>query len=151
MAHSRIFENRDDGVEMGGDHVVLLEHNLIRDNGDDGVEIRFGGYAGALKRTVIRDNVIRGNGGDGVRIIGHAARSDVAVLIEGNRVLENRGAAIACRPPEDAGEGGDLRGPGAILEEEIVFVGNLLTGNGAGIVCGYLSTLRPSAHESPET
>mgnify|MGYP002395914554 CR=1 FL=1 len=151
VAHSRIFENRDDGVEMSGDHAALLEHNLIRDNGDDGVEIRFNGYTGSLKRTVIRDNLLRGNGGDGVRIIGHAEPSNLAILLERNRVIENRGIGIACRGPGPASDADGTAGRGAVLEEEVVFVENLLEGNGAGLTCGYLSTRRPSTPESPET
>jgi hypothetical protein len=148
VAYSRIFENRDDGVAMLGDHVILLEHNLIRDNGDDGVEMRFEAYRGTLKRLVIRDNTLRGNRGDGVRIIGHTEPSDRAVLLEGNRIVENRGAAIACR---SAGAPLDSLGTGAILEEDVTFVGNLLAANGAGLTCGYLSTRRSAPEVSPET
>jgi hypothetical protein len=151
VAHSRIFENRDDGVEMSGDHIVLLEHNLIRGNGDDGIEIRFSGYDGAVKRTVIRDNLVRGNRGDGVRIIGHAEASNLAVLLERNRVVENQGTGISCRAPGSPSDDEALAGAGAVLEEEIVFVENLLEANGAGLTCGYLSTRRPSTPESPET
>ena len=151
VAHSRIFGNRDDGVEMSGDHVALLEHNLIRDNGDDGIEIRFNGYPGSLKRTVIRDNLLRGNGGDGVRIIAHTQTSNLAVLLERNRVIENRGTGIACRGPGTSSDAQETAGTGAILEEEVVFVQNLLESNGAGLTCGYLSTRRPSTPESPET
>jgi hypothetical protein len=136
---------------MVGDHVVLLEHNLIRDNGNDGVEMRFQAYRGALKRVVIRDNTIRGNRGDGVRIIGHGEPSDRAILLERNRVTENRGAAIACREPDEAGGAGEVPGVGAILEEDVVFVENFIEANGAGLTCGYLSTRRPSSPESPET
>jgi hypothetical protein len=151
VAHSRIFENRDDGVEMVGDQVVLLEHNLIRDNGDDGVEMRFQAYRGALKRVVIRDNVIRGNRGDGVRLIGHLEPSDRAILLEGNRVVENRGAAMACRAADEAAGAVEAPGAGAILEEDVVFVGNVFEANGAGLTCGYLSTRRPSSEGPPET
>lgn len=151
VAHSRIFENRDDGVEMTGDHVVLLEHNLIRDNGDDGIEMRFEGYLGTLKRVVIRDNTIRGNGADGVRLIGHSEPSDRAVLLERNRIVENRGVGIACRAPGAAPDEEAPVGAGALLEEEVVFVENVLEANGAGLVCGYLTTRRGPSTESPET
>ena len=138
LAHSRVFENRDDGVDLQGDLVVLMEHNLIRGNGEDGVEMHFQPYLGALVRTIIRGNTIRGNGQDGIQFIAYAEPSSREVLVEGNDITENGMAGIGCMDGGATAE--DYRS--AVIEETIVFVRNRMEANGRGLSCGYLTTQR---------
>ncbi len=147
LAHSRIFENRDDGVDLSGDLVALIEQNLIRDNREDGIEMHFQPYTGALVRTVIRGNTIRGNGQDGIQFIAYAAPSAREILVEGNHVLENGMAGIGCMDDEETEE--DYRS--AIIEETIVFVRNRMESNGRDLSCGYLTTQRVTPGGEPET
>jgi hypothetical protein len=147
LARSRLFENRDDGVDLQGDLVVLMEQNLIRGNGEDGVEMHFHPYRGALVRTVIRGNTIRGNAQDGIQFIAYAEPSSREVLVEGNDVTENGMAGIGCMDGGSTAE--DYRS--AVIEEVIVFLRNRLSDNGRDMSCGYLTTQRVTPGEEPET
>ena len=149
LAYSRLFENRDDGVDLQGDLVVLMEHNLIRGNGEDGVEIHFQPYQGPLIRTILRGNTVRGNAQDGIQFIAYAESSSREVLVEGNDITENGMAGIGCMDGGATAE--DYRA--AVIEETIVFLRNRMEANGRDLSCGYLTTQRVTPGETapPET
>lgn len=131
LADSRLSDNRDDGVDLDGDVVVVIEGNDIRDNAQDGIEMRFQPWTGPVRRTVIRGNVITRNGQDGIQFIGYAEPSAREILVEDNRILDNGMAGIGCMDRQDTQE--DYRA--ARLAEPITLRGNTFEGNGRAISC----------------
>jgi len=137
LAHSRLFGNADDGVDLDGDLVVEVVANAIHDNAEDGIEMRMMPYTGPLKRTLISGNAITGNGQDGIQFIGYAEPSARAVRVEGNTIRSNGKAGIGCMDNEESQQ--DYRA--ATLAEEIVLVGNTLEDNDRDLSCGGLEIL----------